>query len=219
MCYGAEAAWVPAVIAAVGAGVSAYNTDKTAKRQDSAAAQSIINQGHLQQKADQQVDQQIDQLQGSSMQDERENRLNEFMTTLAQNRRQSRGDDSTELFAGDAFKAANEGAIARADTATNRAAQQLATIDAAGLQRQGEATGYGHLATDIGLVGRQSSGQAWLDALRARQIRRSTGLDLTAGALQGVASSMGSGAGTGASTAGVTREQIPLVYSNYGGGF
>ena len=39
-------------LAAAGAGVSAYNTNKTLKKQDAAAAQGIRNQAKLQREAD-----------------------------------------------------------------------------------------------------------------------------------------------------------------------
>jgi len=62
------------------------------------------------------------------------------------------------------------------------------------MQRQGEAFGYGHLATDIGLIGRESAGQRFIDELRLNSIRRSAGMDLAAGLMGAASGAVGAGA-------------------------
>lgn len=197
-------------LAAAGAGVSAYNTNKTLKKQDAAAAQGIRNQAKLQREADARVNEQVQQLEGSTMADERAKRLDEFMATLAANRGQARGIDAGTLGSA-AFQAANDAGVTRADTAAARTAGQLATADAATMQRIGEGVSYGRLATDLGLTQRRASGQQFLDDLRLRRIRRNPGLDVLAGALSGAAGMAPAMAGAGGADIGPVVKE-PLVY-------
>lgn len=203
-----------ALALAVGAaGVSSYNTAKTANRQDAAAADSIRNQGRLQSEADSRVAKEVEGMVGSTAADERAKRMDDFMATLTGNRRQARGLELVPGMGGEAFQAANADRMAGADAAALRSAGQLATIDSAQMQREGEAMGYGRLATDLGLIGRKSKGQSWVDELRARNIRRSAGLDLLAGALSGASGAvggMGGGGGVDPGIGPVVRESIPM---------
>lgn len=200
-------------LAAAGAGVNAYNTNQTAKRQDAAAADSIRNQGRLQADADSRVAKEVEGMVGSTAADERAKRMDEFMTTLAASRKQARGIDAGTEFGSSAFQAANAERLAGADAAALRTAGQLATIDAAQLQREGEAMGYGRLATDLGLASRKSKGQAWVDELRARGIRRNAGLDILSGALTGASGAvggLGGGGGVDAGVGPVVREPLAM---------
>lgn len=174
-------------LAAAGAGVNAYNTNKTLDRRDAAAADAIRNQGRLQREADTQVADQLAQLQGSSLEGDRAKRLAQFMETLTANRRGARGVDMGAELGSAAFRAANDAGSSAADQAALRTAGQLATIDAATMQRDREGQAYGRLATDLNLVQRKSAGQKWIDDLRAAAIRRNAGLDVLSGALSGAA--------------------------------
>ena len=58
------------------------------------------------------------------------------------------------------------------DRITRRSApRRAAYLDL--MQRQREATSAGKLGTDIGMIGRESKGQQFIDDLRLRAIRRS----------------------------------------------
>jgi hypothetical protein len=81
----------------------------------------------------------------------------------------------------------------------NDTAGLMAGIDAPGLQRQGEGFGYGRLATDINLLGRESQGNNFIDELMVNIARRrNPGLDAAAALLSGLGKA---GAGSGASIA------------------
>lgn len=178
-------------------GLQAYNTNRTASRQDASAAQGIRDQSRIQQKADVKVNDEVDKLASSRSGDERAQRLTDYMKTLTTARgKTNAGLENVAL--GDAFNAA--GATAKGDLAAsgNRTADLTAGVDAAGLQRQGEANSFGRLATDLGLIGRESSGQRFLTDLRTRSIRRNPWIDAGASALQGLTSA---GLGGGAAAA------------------
>lgn len=186
---------------AASAGLQYSNTRQTAKRTDNEAAAGIRKQSGIQQRADARVNEEVDRLANSTAEDERATRTNEFMTALRNARGNSeRGLEGMGL--GEAFNVAAAGAKQDLRGQSARTAGQLATIDAAGLQRQGEGVAYGNLATDIGLLGRESGGQQFLTDLRTRAAsRRNPGMDAAAGFLSGVASGIPTGAGAAASGA------------------
>jgi hypothetical protein len=186
-------------LAAGGAYVSHENTVDTNRRTDNALAKQILNQSLKQREADRKVNEQVETLEGSTAADERAKRLDDYMQTL----RASRGNLESGLtpnigssaFRADAANDANDVMQYAGDTAG-----LMARIDAAGLQRQGEAFGYGNLATDLSLIGREAQGQNWLDELRVkRAARRNAGKDALAAFLGGAGSAVGS-AGAGSSS-------------------
>lgn len=177
---------------AASAGAQYYNTERTADRQDRTLADNIINQGRKQQVADTAVNEEVRELQASTAADERAQRLSEYMDVVAKKRGNAEagltpglGSERFQSDAADATKATQGYAGKMADL--------MARIDAPGLQRQGEGFGYGKLATDLGLIGREASGQAFLDQLRLSRIKRDPWLDAAAAGLSGAGGAMASG--------------------------
>lgn len=210
---GTEAIWVPLVAAALGTGISVYNTNKTAERQDDAAAAGLRRQGKIQEEADRKVDEGLGELARSSMAEAREERLGQFMDQLLRNRGKGTGDEAAAAIGGDAFKRSSAESLGRADAAAQRTAGLLATADSAILQREKEGQGYGRLATSVNDVARRSRGQAFIDDLRARAIRRNAGLDVAAGLVSGAGQAYGANAGSGVAELapyGEVTKQIPL---------
>lgn len=181
---------------AAAAGAQAYNTNQTARRQDSAAAGAIRSQSRLQREADARVNDEVQNLEGSTAEDERAQRLNEYMGAL----RAGDANLTAGLTPGVGSEAFREDSAAAADSVrggAGRTAGLMSRIDAAGMQRQGEGFGYGRLATDIGLIGRRSQGQEFMDSLRMRSIQRNPWIDAGAQVLQGAAGGMGGMGGGG----------------------
>lgn len=181
-------------LAALSAGASYYNTTETAKDQDAAAAQSIRNQSAKQKEADARVDEQVRELEESTSADERTARLDDYMESLRTNQARTNSGLTGDI-GGSAFK---EDSVAAASGINDRAADLaglMSRIDAPSLQRQGETFGYGDLATDIGIISRESQGQKFLDDLRLKSIQRNAGLD-AASALLGGAATAGASGGT-----------------------
>ena len=197
---------IPAIIAVVGAGVQAYNTQRTANKQDQAAARSIRNQSKKQEEVDARVNKEVQELSQSNSADERAKALSQYTDTV----RQGSGEITAGLTPGigsDIFKAdAAKGAQGTLDYAGNIAGL-MSRIDAPNMQRRGEAFGYGRLATDTNMLAREARGQAFLDELRMRSIVRNPWMDAAGAAMQSYGSSGGSfgmggggGNGTAAST-------------------
>lgn len=185
---------VPLLMTAASAGVSAYNTNKTAKREDRALADSIRAQAGKQKEADARTLNEVSSLEGSSSSDEEAKRMDQYATQLRRNRGNMQVSSLAPGVGGDAFTADAAQAMSNVDGYAGETADLMSRADAPGMQRQGEAFGFGKLATDIGLIQRESRGQAYIDELRRRSIRRNPWLDMGAGLL-GAAGSFGMGGG------------------------
>lgn len=188
-------------LAAAAAGTQYYNTQKTAQRQDRAAASAIRSQGAKQREADAKVAEQVEQMKGSTAEASRRKSLQSYVDTLRSRKQRSEaGLDPTigsSRFLADAAQAAQT----VGDYGTQRA-DLLAKVDAPGMQRRDEGFAQGRLATDLGLIGRESSGQAYLDRLRMESIKRNAGLDALASLMGGAAGGVAGGWGAGAQAGG-----------------
>lgn len=184
---------VPLLLTGLSAGASAYNTNKTAKREDRALADSIRNQSAKQKQADARTLQEVSTLENSSSRDEETKRMDQYATQLRRNRGNMQGATLNTGVGGDAFTADAAQAMSGVDGYAGETADLMARADAPGMQRQGEGFGFGKLATDIGLMQRESRGQAYIDELRRRSIRRNPWLDMGAGLLGSAAGSFGGG--------------------------
>lgn len=183
-------------LAAAAAGTSYYNTEKTASRQDSAAADAIRNQSKIQKEGDSKVNDTVAKLAASNAASGKQQRLDDYLSVLRRNK-----DTTTAGLAptigSDTFKADAATAANDAQGFAAKTAGLMSRMDAPQIQRQGEAFDYGKLATDLGLVGRESQGQAFLDRLRQSRIRRNAKLDLAAGLMSAGAGAAAGGVGAG----------------------
>lgn len=183
---------------AAGTGLQYKNTQDTLKRQDATAADGIRRQGVHQREADAKVNAEVEKLKASSAEDERARAQGQYMDALRKRGGNAQAGLDTAV-GSDAFReGAAEAATGVQQYGRDRAGL-MARIDAPGLQRQGEAFGYGRLGTDLGLIGRESSGDNFINELRLRSIRRNAGKDLLAGLMTGGGGAL-LGAGSGASS-------------------
>lgn len=189
-------------LAAAAAGTSYYNTQKTTKNADNALALQIRNQGKKQGEADAKVNSEVDKLKASNSADERAKSLAGYLDTLKTGKQQLEAG-LTPNYGSAAFQAdAAKSAQGVEDFAANRAGL-LSRMDAPIDQRRGEGYDYGRLSTDLGLIGREASGQNFLDELNVkRKSQRNAGLDALSALLGGAAGGVaGMGAGAAASPA------------------
>lgn len=213
------AAAVPLLITALGTGAQVWNTNRTLSRQDDDAAAGIRRQSEIQRRADGRVNEEVNRLETSTAADERATRTSEFMAALRNAR--SRTEGGLEgVGMGQDFNAA--AAAAKGDLAQRgtTAANQLATVDAAGLQRMGEGFGYGRLATEISALTRESQGQQFLTDLAVRNRRNNPWVDAAGSLAQGVGMGMATNAGAGGGSSGVpvpTNDQL-IWAMRYGSG-
>ena len=148
------------------------------------------------------MNQQVLDLENSTAADERAARMDDYMGQLRANK-----SNITSGLAGGIGSAAFRNDSAAAATDVLAGAEDMAGLmsrmDAPAMQRQGEAFSMGHLGSDLGLLGRQSSGQEFLDGLRMNSIRRNPWIDVAAqvgsayaGARMGAAGASKAGGGT-----------------------
>lgn len=184
--------FIPIALAAAGTAMQQAETERVVKKQDEATAQGLLSQSRRQQDADRRVNDEITKVGASDGSDERAQRLGQYMEQL----RRGRGNASGALEApfGSATFQADAGAARKAvDTSGAADAGLMARIDAPQLQRQGEAFGYGRLATDLDMAARESRGEQFINQLRLRGIRRRPEIDLLSGALTAAGGAMGGG--------------------------
>ncbi len=192
--------FIPIAIALAGTAAQQAETQRVERKQDQETAQGLLKQSRMQQDADRRVNDEVSQLQASTADDARVQRLDQYRQQLQRGRSQAVGGLETPV-GGATFQ--NDASAARTgvDNAAATTAGLMARIDAPQLQRQDEAFGYGRLATDIDTASRNSRQQQFLDQLRLRAIRRRPEMDLLAGGLTAAGGAMGSSGGGMASVA------------------
>lgn len=192
----ATTTWLALAAMAASAGVQYQNTKNTANRADATAAQGIRQQSRKQAEADAKVNEEVEKLKGSTADDERRQRLTDYMQTIQRSKGQITSGLTPQV-GSDAFKGDAAAAAQGAEAATGDRAGLLARIDAPGMQRQGEGFGFGNLATDINMIGRESKGDAFINEMRLRAIRRNPYMDMLASGLSAAGSAAGSSGSTG----------------------
>ena len=192
-----------ALAAAAGsAGLTAYNTKKTADRQDRTAADGIRKQADNQRQVNARLNQTISEAQKSNPDDERKTTQGQYLNQLLA----SMGQAKTGLAKrgiSEQFDEQAAGASADIGSYGNDIASLFSRMDAPILQRQGEQTAYGNLGMDLDVMGGNVRGDAFLNDLKLKSIRRNPWLDLAAGLASGYASTGGAGFGGGGSNFGV----------------
>lgn len=189
---GTEEFWIPAAVAALGAGVQQVDAHHTAQQQDEQAAQGIRIQSQDQQKADSQVGQAIQKDQQSNPETARANATNAFINQLRANKANAIGGGTapgavSSRYTGDT----NTAAQTVKDYGTNAATTQ-AGIMAPELQRQAEGQTSAQLASNLGEVGRQSQADAFLSNLRLRGVQNNPWMQAGGSILQGIGNGMAS---------------------------
>jgi hypothetical protein len=140
-------------------------------------------------------------------------RLDDYLNVLRANKgKQEQG--LTPNIGSQTFQTDSTARAANSSDYAAKTAGLMARMDAPQIQRQNEGFGYGNLATDLNLVGRQAQGQSFLDQLRLNAIRRNAKIDLASSLLMsgagaaygagasGMANAASSGAGYGVNGAG-----------------
>lgn len=183
-------------LAAASAGTQYYNTEKAADRADNQAATGIRAASEKQRTADAEVAAEVERMRKSSSEDERANALTSYMDTLRKGRQQSEAG-LTPSIGSEAFKADSAAATTGVQDYGKQFASLMSRIEAPGTQRMNEGFQYGNLATNLGLIGREAAGDAYINNLRMNGIRRNAGLDFAS-------SLMGAGAGAAAGSGDVT---------------
>ena len=173
-------------IALLGAAASAYNTQQTAKKQDRALAAQITQQGKKQQQASAKIAEALAAQAQSDAVDEQAQQMDSYLATLRQGQQNAGLNTGPGGFSEEYRRGTAEAGEQLGEYGTGRA-DLLSRIDAPRLQRQNEGILFDTLGNELRMIGREASGQNYLDQLRLNSIRRDPWLD----ALSGVATSYG----------------------------
>lgn len=203
--------FIPIAIALAGTAAQQAETQRVERKQDQETAQGLLSQSRRQQEADRRVNDEIAQLETSTADAARNDRLGQYMQQLQRGRKQAVAGLEGPI-GGATFQADAGAARAGADNAAATTAGLMSRIDAPQLQRQQEAFGYGKLATDLDMEARASRGQQFIDQLRLRQIRRRPEVDLLAGLATAAGGSMAGGGAANAASG-------PRVGANFYGSY
>lgn len=190
---GTEAIWIPLLTTAVAAGATAYNTNRTAKKQDNALAAQLRQQGERQREADAKVGELITKTGASSSADEQKGSLDQYMNQLRSQQGNATAGLNQQGAVSDAYKQSGADAALGINEYGGKVASLMSRMDAPGLQRVNEAIEQGRIAGDIDRVKRFAGGDDYLAKLKLQGIRRNPWIDAGAAAANGYASSYGSG--------------------------
>jgi len=194
--------WVAVGVAVASAAVSAYNTSKTAKKQDRAAAEGISKQAEQQRLANARLNETLQFFEKSNSGDIREQLSDRYAKAVKLKQNQAlagldTAGDSSEAYK-DRAKSGSADTLARA----GGFGDLFARIDAPGDQRVQEGYQRGDLGSDLGVFARNSSAIDYLTRLKAGGISRSPWLDIAAAGLSGAGKGIASKGTTGSVPAG-----------------
>lgn len=194
--------FLPLIFSAVAAGAQKKENDRVIRNQEEAANTALVKRTERQARADERVDQQVEKVAQSRSEDERAQRLGEYLGTLERGKRTAQAG-LTPTYGSQTFQNDSATAAANVMQGAQDRAGLLARIDAPLLQRQGEGFDYGRTATDLGLIQRQVAGDQFVDDLLMRRAgRRNTNVDFLSGVASGLGSAMAGGA-SGAAGGGI----------------
>jgi len=189
---GTEEFWIPAVLAAVGTGASAYNSISANQRSQAQEAQGIQQQQALRQQAAGMVNKTVQSIAASDPAALQRQATGAFVNQLRTNAGATNPLNSGTAGAPGAnprFAADTAASNATVQNFGNNQATDLATMSAAVRQRQQEGLAAGTLQTNLGLTGAQAGSDAFLTQLRAATAgQQNPWIGLGAGLLSGGAS-------------------------------
>jgi hypothetical protein len=188
MAVGTTTALVLAGLAAAG---SAYNTNRTAKKQDAAAAQGISRQAALQAENNANINRTLQFGQQSKPDDFEANRLGQYSQAIRAKLAQANSGLQGSGASSAAFKEAANDAGGQAKGYADTLGGLMAKMDAPTLQRQEESYSYGNLGMDLDRQRSSIQGEDFLTRLRVGGIRRNPYIDAASAAMGGVASAGG----------------------------
>lgn len=200
-------AWIAGIAALVAAAGTYENNQQVAHKQDNNAAAALRQQGLLQQQANQRTSQLINKTAASNDVAPKSALLQQFTDAL----RAKQGNATSGLNqAGNVSSAFTKDALDASSGISQFGANRagiLSSIDAPGLQRQGEAADLMRYGTDVGQIQRQSQADEFLSNMRMRGIRANPWLTALSSAAGAYAKTGGGGAASGTSQ-----------FGDYGGG-
>lgn len=216
---GVAAPFIPYAIAALSTAATIYNTNRTARKADEAAAAGIRSQAATQRKATSRVDEALAQIGKSSPDQAQASALQQYQQATRGTEQQARAGQAIEGLS-KAYDAATQAGQGNVAGKIGTIADLLSRIDAPALQRQQEAFVQGNLGSALDVLGKESQGQNFLTGLKVNAVRRSPYIDAFAAGLNAAAKNYAATSGGGRTTYGANTYSTPQTIgtgSIYGG--
>lgn len=176
-----------ALAAMAAAAASAYNTNRTAKKADSIAAQGIRKQGENQRRVNQKLQETLKQTAESNSESERK-AANDSYINQVQNKMAAGTAGLAKQGVSQQFDEMAGQAKGQAADYAGTIAGLLSRIDAGAMQRQSEGNLMGDFQFNTGPDASAIQGDAFLNDMALRGVRRNPYIDFAASALNGYAS-------------------------------
>lgn len=157
--------WWAVGIALASAVGSAYQQDQVAKQQDRIAAQNIQNQSRAEQTASAKINEMLQQVQSSSPDQARQQRMDEYLATLQQGAQAGAINDGPGGFS-DAYREGAARAEGQLGEYGNTRAGLMARLDAPVIQRMSEGVLFDNARNDIGAISRNANQDDFLARLQ-----------------------------------------------------
>lgn len=181
------AALIGTALSAAGAGASAYNQYRTAKRAEDQTLQGMATQRAKQREIDARLNSEIGALEKSGPEDEQAASLEAYLSQLRANRGGAEGETTPGV---SRYGEDTELAQAGIQNYGQKVAGILSRLDATREQRRNEGISLNRAVSDVGGVQREASGEDFINRLRMSQIRPNEWLDAAGGVARGVGSGM-----------------------------
>lgn len=180
-----------------GAGLSAYNNNRTLKKKDQETARGIRKQAENQRQTNARINQTVEETRRSSAEPSRKAAADQYLAQIQRSLGQANAGLATRGLSEQFDTAAGDAAGQVEDYGTN-IADLFARMDAPANQRRQEGYRFGDLGMDLGVQAGNVQGDAFLNQLRVNSIRNNPWLDLASGLMSGVASGGMGAAASGA---------------------
>ena len=201
---GTEEFWIPAVLAAVGTGASAYNSISANQRSQASEAQGIQQQQDLRKQAAGMVNKTVSTIAQSNPQALTRQATGDFVNQLRTNEAGANSNNSGVIStpgANSRFSTDLAASSAKTDQFGDKMSGDLASMGAAVRQRQQEGLDMGTLQTNTGLIGAQAGADSFITQLRSAAAgQQNPWVNMGAGLLQGGAKAYSMNPGGGSDT-------------------
>ena len=204
----------PMIIMAAAAAAQTYNTQRTAKKKDQAAAEGIRKQGEMQREANARMGETLKTFETPATGKIRDSLRSQYGDAARFKMQQAMANLEQVGATSGADKKKTASAEERAAGYGGFFADEYGKLDAPGDTRRLEAYAQSDLGSDLTLARRNSAAEDYLTRMRVGGIQRNPWIDMGAAVANGIAGGMGSGTMAGAASLGDFGNSSPQQFLN-----
>lgn len=194
---GTEALWIPLAAAAIGGGVSYYNGQQLANKQDAQLAHGIQQQRARQGQVDEQTQALLSKFASSNPTADQDRARTQYRMQLGKNKGVANAGLTPVAGASKEYGTATQDAALGIADYGSMLSDLMARVDAPESQRRREGNMLADYGVNLDRVKRASAGDEFVNNMRLKSLHRNPWLDALAAAVKGAGSAYGSGFGGG----------------------